>query len=417
MFDICLFDLDETLIHTNDIKEIREAGVGDNTPEYQRKVEAALNERDDRHIYSIKILQKIRATYPKMKLGIFTRSPSSYAHIALHWAYPGFKWDIVVAYEDVDRRKPWGDGIDLAMKEFDMAYIQNLPRTILIGDSDVDVRAAYNCGCVAVLDKGGWPGKYLYPHWGAIEHVPDAIIDAPERIFDVLSNPVDFLPALERAYTPKHKATRPPRFDKLGHFVAKAAGGDNTPYQIYVCGRSFAAYESVQYRRANHVLSASIEANKGADVFPAEWVATVRAFLETHYNSFFTPEVVVATVPHRPERKARLENFLTQLAESIKNDPIGDLKVTFEPKLLAYKEGVRSQHGEHLSRDDRFINVRDHLFVRQPALVCKEKAYLIIDDVVTTGASLIYSSKYLIALGAGGVKLLAIAKNVGDVTR
>lgn len=417
MFNICLFDLDETLIRTDDIKELREAGKNNSTPEYQQQVRDGLSRRRDRHIYDQALLQKLRASFSLMKFGVFTRSPRSYARTALEWAYPGFAWDIIIAYEDVRKRKPSGEGIDVAMQHFDMLNAQSLPRTILVGDSDVDVKSAYNCGCVVALDRGDWPSKLEYEHWGALEHVPDAIIDSPAQIFEVLSNPADFLPALERALTPNLRVTRPPRFDKLGHFIPKAAGGGTTPYQIYVCGRSFANYDSVQYRKQWHRLTHSIEANKESDVFPIEWVETVRSFIVANFVPFMCSEVVVATVPHRPERKARLENFLMQLVNSITANPIRNIKVSCRPDLLAYKPGVRSQHGDHLSRDARFVNVRDHLFVQQSEMINGRAAFLIIDDVVTTGASLIYSQKYLTDAGAMNVKLLSMAKNVGNISR
>ncbi|WP_374208626.1 phosphoribosyltransferase family protein [Klebsiella pneumoniae] len=42
---------------------------------------------------------------------------------------------------------------------------------------------------------------------------------------------------------------------------------------------------------------------------------------------------------------------------------------------------------------------------------------LVVDDVVTTGASLIYASKYLKDAGARNVILFALAKNISDILR
>jgi HAD superfamily hydrolase (TIGR01549 family) len=109
-----------------------------------------LAEREDRLIYGGDLLATIRKVHPKLKLGIFTRSPRSYTDTVLRWAYPTLEWDIVIAYEDVPRTKPHGDGIDLAMNKFG---IESLDKVLLVGDTDVDVRAAYNCGCVVVLDN------------------------------------------------------------------------------------------------------------------------------------------------------------------------------------------------------------------------------------------------------------------------
>ena len=118
MFKICMFDLDDTLVRTDDLKDVREACKNNEGRESLKAVKVALTERQGRHIYSLELLRNIRKKYPELKLGIFTRSPRSYANTVLAWAYPTFAWDIVVAYEDVRPTKPYGDGIDLAMGAF-----------------------------------------------------------------------------------------------------------------------------------------------------------------------------------------------------------------------------------------------------------------------------------------------------------
>jgi predicted amidophosphoribosyltransferase len=89
--------------------------------------------------------------------------------------------------------------------------------------------------------------------------------------------------------------------------------------------------------------------------------------------------------------------------------------VSVAPDLLAYKDGVKSQHGDLLNQHDRFVNVRDHLYVKTPKLIQPGLNILVLDDVCTTGASLIYATKYLRDAGAADVKCLAVAKNIGDV--
>jgi beta-phosphoglucomutase-like phosphatase (HAD superfamily) len=317
MFEICLFDLDDTLVHTDDLDGIRIVCKNNADPARLKKLKADLASRVDRHIYTADILNKIRADFPELKLGVFTRSPRSYAQTVLDWAYPGFKWDIVVAYEDVKRTKPHGDGIDLAMKQFGVEYLN---RVILVGDSDVDVRSAYNCGCVVALDRGAWPYKWRYEHWDALKHVPDAVISSPGQLLDVLADSERFLPELERLLI-QAASNGQPRFDKINHFVAKAAGEDKTPYPIHVCGRLFPNHASVQYRKQWHELTRSIEENKESDTFPDEWIKAIRHFIEVEYS---WASIVVTVIPHRPGRKARLENLLKQLKQSIGENPIED---------------------------------------------------------------------------------------------
>ena len=412
MFDICLFDLDDTLVRTSDLKEIREACKRNSDPQRLHALTEQLEAEDGRHIYSIELLRRIRAEFPQLKLGVFTRSPQSYALTVLDWAYPGFQWDIVVAYESVERTKPYGDGIDLAMATFD---VDRLDRVVLVGDNDVDVSAGYHCGCVVALDSSAWPYRKEPMHWNAVGLVPDAVIDAPEGLLGVLRRPLSHLPELERLLA-DGEPSQMPRFDKINHFIPQVAGGDRSAYPIYVAGRSFANYESVKYRKQWHALTESIGDNKEADVFPDEWIAAIRHFIDNHYVVWFgVLRVVVSVVPHRPGRKARLEMLLKQLEQSVEERPIEGFEIICQPELLAYKQGVKSQHNDYLGRDERFMNVRDHLYVRNPEEVAENTSYLVIDDVTTTGASLIYAGKYLNAIGIKDVTRLSLTKNIGKI--
>ena len=105
MFDLCLFDLDDTLVRTEDLKEVRESGKNIDTVAYREKVSLAFDSRNSREVYKIGLLKKIRKEFPDLKLGIFTRAPRAYAETVLEKAYPGFNWDIIVAFEDVDKTR------------------------------------------------------------------------------------------------------------------------------------------------------------------------------------------------------------------------------------------------------------------------------------------------------------------------
>jgi predicted amidophosphoribosyltransferase len=89
----------------------------------------------------------------------------------------------------------------------------------------------------------------------------------------------------------------------------------------------------------------------------------------------------------------------------------GNANLEFIPDVFAYTEGMRSNHGENLGAKDRFINVRDHMTVR-PGCSPNGKRYIVIDDVVTTGATLFYASHYLKYSGAVDVTLISLAKAV-----
>lgn len=413
MFDLCMFDLDDTLVRTDDMTAVREACKNSVDPDRVQAVQAQLPTRANRHIYGSGLLQQIRKAHPNLKLGVFTRAPRSYAETVLAWAYPGFIWDVVVAYEDVERTKPYGDGIGLAMDKFGFRH---LSRVMMVGDNVADVRAAYNCGCLVTLDKSAWPSDWPPEAFWALEKVPDATINTPDQLLDVLTESERHLPELERlmagASTPSIT-----RFDKINHFMPKELGRDDW-YPVFVCGRFFASHESLSERRKWHRLTKSVVGHKEADLFPNEWIRAIRNFITKECSpTLWAPvvKILVSVVPHRPGREPRLERLLHQLQKSISESPLPKREVFVAPDLFAYKEGVKSQHKDVDSRVDRFKNVRDHLFVRRPDLIKPGVCNIIIDDVCTTGASLIYATKYLRGEGATNVKCLALAKNVGDV--
>lgn len=407
MFELCLFDLDNTLIKTDDLQELREASKNNTDPHHLARLRTLIQNDPARRIYDYPFLQTLRGHFPQLKLGVFTRAPRSYTETLLAWAYPGFDWDVVIAYEDVFPTKPYGNGVHTAMEAVGVEYID---RVALIGDNDIDVKAAYNAGCLVAVDNRSWPHRMLPEHWRAQDLIPDGIIKSPQDVLDFIRDHRPFLPNLERLLE-GGAFQRRLRYDKVGYW----ADGDGRRYSISVAGRCISNHNSVQWRRESHALSDSIAANKDSHAFPPAWLEAVRNFIDQNFSPMFHhKEVVVTVVPHRPGREPRLERLLNQLDAYLGANPI-EAAVTCVPDLLAYTAGVKSNHNEFLSRAQRFENVRDHLIVNRPELATARQSYLVIDDVVTTGASLIYSQKLLEGADAREVHLLGLGKNIGDL--
>ena len=408
MVELCLFDLDNTLVKTDDLKDIRETCKNNSDPSRLFALKNLIQRNPFRRIYASGFLRNIQARFPDIKLGVFTRAPRSYTDAVLAWAYPGFDWDIVVANEDIAHTKPYGDGVHLAMEKLG---IDRTEKVVLIGDSDVDVKAAYNAGCLVVVDKQSWPPLPLPEHWRALELMPDAVIARQQEVLELLGDHRPFLPNLERLLE-DGSDSKGYRYLKGGYFVPWEVEENRERYTISLAGRSFSRHAAVELRREDSALSASIEDNKQSTRFPLEWIEAVRNYIDRTFTPFC--DTVVTVIPHRPGREPRLEMLLEQLAASLETSPL-DAQVSCIPDLLAYGAGVRSNHNEHLTRVERFENVRDHLLVNRPKLVDRNKAILVIDDVVTTGASLIYAQKRLKSSGANDVYLLGLGKNIGDI--
>lgn len=414
MFELCIFDLDETLLHTEDLEDTRLKLANNSDKDLICRLIYQLNSNGDRLIYTQEFIKGLRNEFPDILLAIFTRSPRSYTEAVLDWAYPDIEWDYLVCYEDVNHTKPNGEGIHLAMDKLD---IEDLNKVVIVGDSDVDIRAGYNAGCLTILDRSGWPFKHKSNHWRALELVPDGLIDKPDDLKTFLYEHNRYLPYLEASLDSMDTSSK--RFDKLGYFIPRQIGGDNTSFPVYIAGRNFANYESLYYKRYDHKLTISIEKNKESTEFPEEWLRTIVEFVKKQCLGVFFRKVtiIITSVPHRPGRVPRLENLLNQVIELLNDEPIDYCNVILVSDLLAYQQGVRSQHGEHLNKEQRFVNVRDHLYVNKKIDFSTIHRVIVIDDVVTTGASLIYSSKYLVDSGARNVVLFAMAKNISDVLK
>jgi HAD superfamily hydrolase (TIGR01549 family) len=429
---LCLFDLDQTLVDSEDIEQLRVAGLNRLDEAYMEEVKGAIRARN-RHIVAQDTLQSLLQAQPGMKLGIFTRSPRRYVDAVLAEAYPEIKWDVVIAYEDVTQHKPNGEGVYRAMRAVGMPNTSDLPSVLLIGDGDVDVRAAYHAGCYVALFKQGWPNRRSQSHWRSLEKLPDMAMQSQDELLACVAAPLKGMPDLECLLEDAGQAPERPRFDEIGKFFPN----DRTRHVVYAAGRNFAQYDTLKRRRDCHRLSQSIQEHKDAESFPHEWVLSIQRFIverhKPHKANLKTltqalaelkarlsnpnapdTELVITCIPARPERIHRLGHLISQLAAAYGDSPrIGTTLLKFDSGVLAYRPGVRSQSREKLNREDRFANVRDHLNVANAASV-RGRRYLVIDDVSTTGATLLYAKKYLTEAGAASVDCFTIAMNISD---
>lgn len=419
MIKLCLFDLDQTLVDTEDMKEIRERGVNRKDAEYIQEVRIAYNSRDRVLIDDVSIWL-LGLNTPELKLGVITRAPRSYTETILQSTYIATDWDVIICYEDVQHSKPNREGIYKAMKAVGLNNVRHLPEVMLVGDSDVDIRAAYHAGCNAVLFKGGWPRKLGTSHWKSLDLLPEASLEKTAELDAILTNPSANLPYLECLLEGSKPAQDKPRFDRINKFFPWE-DKDRSPYMIYAAGRSFAGYKNLDARREWHNLSKSIRDHKDSEVFPSEWIASIKQFIASHYKftacSPFNSELVITVIPPRPGRKHRLAHLLSQLEHSYGITPrLNSIMLRFDPDVLAYVTGVRSHSREHLNPEDRFANVRDHMVVSKPA-EAQGRKFLVIDDVSTTGATLLYAKRYLTQAGASAVDCFTIAMNISDPLR
>lgn len=260
-----------------------------------------------------------------------------------------------------------------------------------------------------ILDQSSWTERpWASPRYWAVERLPDAVIADPSVLAMVLAHPKGFLPDLE--YMSDAEASmlgRRPRVDTINHFFPRP---DNGYVPIQCLGRLFGEYKDLKPRRQWHALTDEILAHKDATEFPNGWVQALKAALN---RAAAAGDCTVTVIPFKPGRVPRLEALLEQLRLANKQDLFREgVTFRFEPALLAFRDGAVSSHGRHLSREERFANVRENLYVAQPERV-RGRRIVVIDDVTTTGATLLWAHRHLSRAGAQSVTCISLAKAVG----
>lgn len=405
---LCIFDLDNTLLYTNDLEDFRGASNTGHRSEIltEKLTTKLILDGSIRSIYTERQLDYLKERFEKIKFSVFTRSPRYYAKTILEFYYPNFEWDSIIAREDVFRTKPDPEGIFLAAKH---AGVTNMGAVVMIGDGKPDVVSAYRAGCLSIIDQQNWPNKKEPDHWRALERIPDALINSFEDLVEILERPEIGLPELEYAICATGQKRSVRRFDEIYHFCQKS----REHATITVAGRFFGDYSSIRPRRAGHKLTNQIRENKESDVFPESWVDTTIAYILGNTISSMQTCTIVTVVPFKPGRKPRLENFLEQV--SVKFDKLHPEKILFNffPDVLAFKSGTKSNHSEHLGLTDRFSNIENNLYVKSPAIV-QGNRIIVIDDVVTSGATLLSARHYLLEAGAVSVNCFSMTKAIGE---
>nr|WP_301334445.1 HAD hydrolase-like protein [Solimonas sp. SE-A11] len=360
-------------------------------------------------------IESICESHDAPRIGVFTTSPRCYAETLLGHYYPDVNWDVIVAFEDVQHTKPFADGINRARAELG---IQDFRRVVVIGDSWKDIYSAYRAGCWAVLFRACWPpsrADWDGQRYKAVNQLPDAIADSPEELNTVLEWPHRHLPLLEKysAFGGDPPPGSPSRTQPINHF--NNHNEDRSFVPVLTLGRLFSDYQELAPRRNWHQLTAEIHAHKDADDFPPAWVAAVREAMKEILPGrllFGRTRAVIAVIPAKPGRTPRMEIFLGQLQAYLNANPWSDrIDLTYAPQLLVYGNGALSHHGAHLGSKERFDNVRDNLQVATPDIALRRHV-VVIDDVVTSGATMFYANEYLRQAGASDVSCLALAQAV-----
>lgn len=406
---LCLFDLDNTLLRTDGLERFlgcdRANQLGDRA--YTHELLDAFNNHYGRLLYTQEDLEALQEQYPYMCLGVFTQSSPQYATTLLKHAYPEIKWDVVAVSKDIHEAWPRPEVIELAAQR---TGVRRRDEVALVGDQMTDISCAYQAGCWAFLDTSSWETR-VRDNWNALSLIPDALIEGADELRQLLASPYLGTPELEYLVSGMRHKDRRLRVDKINHFFPNEIGGGPVP--IHILGRLFTEYKSIRYRREWHALTNQILAHKDAIEFPTTWIDSILNFVRKDVAT--RSDTIVTVVPFKPGRTPRLERMLEQLSWAYIFHPEFTGQevppLVFAPDVLAFRPGAISSHKNYLSRDQRFANTGKNLYVNRPQEV-RGKHVIVIDDVTTTGATLLYAHRHLIEAGARTVSCLSLSKAI-----
>lgn len=412
-FDLLVFDLDDTLVKTTHLEDYRGRENVDNR---DRSYIISLKEKAKclHHLISEETLLEIKDTFPSVRLSVFTRAPRVYATTVLETCYPNVEWDSIVAFDDVKKTKPHPMGIWQAAES---AGIEDSRRIAVVGDQKNDVLAAYQAGTFAILYTRAWGLKWKdsadrSDRYRAMELMPDAIVERPGEFIDLISKPWPWLPLLESCdQVTVHAHLKSRRsIDKRNHFNNLESTQDRKQWvEAFALGRYFTAHRrdatfDFSPRSDVHSFSLKILNAKDGEDYPDNWIACCAEYINTQAQSTlpFSEGIIVCPVPARPERPHRIERLVDRIAKAVGRKH----GVRFSNDVLRFREGVVSN--KTLKSEDRFRNIRDHLYVADTSAVYQQHV-IVVDDVTTTGATFYYADRYLRRADASGVHCFSLA--------
>lgn len=392
--EAALFDLDNTLVNTNSLKEYRE-GSKENRLTHDELLTTKLYPKTK------VVLESLRNS--KVLMAVVTNSPKQYAlDILNHHGVLGY-FEKIVTYNDVGPSgiKPSPCGINLALDSLGLTNENNI---IFVGDDAKDINASYAAGIKPITPAwaskdfiGQMPAamistKCLSEEINNFNHI-DLIADrcANFNSFDIDKKWLFFIP-----------------MDKDGNIGAVKKSEIN-----FIClGRYFSQKNTLTARiHENHTLSKEIYKKELEPkyVVPEYWVDLLSYFIDKTPEYLFDDDSIfdiVTVIPAKKGKNKRLENFLTRLSRHSKNR-----HTQYISDLFFFSEGAQSL--KTMGRDERENEIREHLhFNTKYENMIPSAKILIIDDVITTGSTLKGAQSLLDILSPEKVLSISIAKTV-----
>lgn len=380
LLDAVLLDLDNTLCPTDHLQRIRMHGDRTQLAPHLPGL-CAYPGIDD-------VLAGLAGVIP---VGVVSRTHRWYMEDVIGRLFPGFPWAATVSYDDVVNQKPHPESLLLAAQRLGL---QDRSRIAYLGDTQSDIEAAYHAGMRTVLCT--WePSPYHLAR--AQQMVPDAVLAQPSDVLAYVADPEAFLPHLEARLAQRGApaGTRRP----AGDF-----GGPGAAFRVDVLGRYFADVGPTLALHERHLLSRWMDLKDEPGRFEHPlWVSAVAEAVAAAVQEQQIDTVSV--IPAKPAGTPRMERLLAGVQPLLAQ--AGGPAVRFAPGLLAFT--ADAARIKHMGQAQRAAEIERSL---SRAGNCFGERVLVMDDVLTTGASLRRARSLLLQGGAAYVSALALAKTV-----
>jgi len=363
-----IFDLDDTLVDTSKLQEFREnkdkQGLIDNI-KYSKVYKPVP-----------KMLAEIKRK--NVPLALVTNSPKWYATAILDYHSINI-FDVVICYDDVRYSgiKPSPEGMLMAISQLGL---NDKSSTIYIGDLDTDFIAAYFANI-----------KPVAPSWATrlpIDQVPAAIINS-ETLISCLDNYEEIALIADRTASNKtfNFLKRQLNFIPLNEH-GQVAPLNKEDIKLIALGRYFSQGSSLTATyHATHQLSLDIYAKETSATYVvpqyyvnliAKVVQSLSLYVFDSDKKFFD---IVTVIPAKQNKNKRLENLLKRVSV------ISESKSDFLPDIFEFNSNAVSLKtlGAYNSRINE-LSSNFHLKHKYQGML-KGKRILVIDDVITTGAT------------------------------
>lgn len=405
---LCLFELDGLLLDTTDLAEWRSdyyLEQADDIPGFTvsdsavSKLLAQFHRKPARHYYTLQNLVAIRRHCPGTLFGIVSRAPRHYTRTLLEHAYPKFRWDQIVAQEDLKASTDLASGIALTMRR---SGIDTPSQVAYIANTAAHLHAALDVGCWAALERSAFPAVLENEHYRTLELGWDGVLKNHFDVTRFFNDPWRHTPELDNVSALGAESDKPRRLKV--HYRDPQPVNAATHLPVVALGRYFAS--NLKNRAAWHSLTTEMLEFKRSALFPRTWMMVLKTAIK-RIAELHNRELIVTVMPAKPGNLPRLELLLAALAADLGPEQ----GCTFCTDLLAFAAGATSAHFEKLSKAQRLQLARQYLSVAKPERV-HGRAVVVIDDIVTSGASLVTARARLMEAGATTVTCVALAKAI-----